>query len=552
MIPPPRPTRRDRALGLLARPVVPLASVAILVVVLLAADVARLGSQAEATDADLASASAGRTLALRTLATGMTVDLPLEQYVARVLSGEGEPNAPDGASQALAIAIRTYAVFNAGRHRAEGFDLCDSTHCQVPRAASPASRRAVRATAGRILTYNGAPAEIFYSASCGGRSESADQVWPSAVLPYLRSVEDDVHADDLPWRLDMTLSAVQQALAREGYAGSQLRNVEVERRSPSGRVTLLRLTGLRPNAITGEQFRTLMGARQFRSTAFEVERRGTSLQFTGKGFGHGVGLCVIGAGRRARRGETVEAILAKYYPGLAISPLAEPPSSRGPGAGAREPAPSSATESSGSRVADAGAPAASAVVAPRPPAARSGLVTARVASGAPAAAPSDAGPATTLADLERMATTALATLSKTLGTVTRPVTVTQHETLEGFRAATGRPWWTNAAVSAAAIDLAPATLLEQRGGLEATLRTALAELLVLPVLSDRSAWVRLGAARYFARSVPMAAPPNRVQCPTDTELLLAVSAVAQREAEARAEACFARELARVRDWRTVR
>ena len=67
--------------------------------------------------------------------------------MARVLAGEGEPNAPEATQQALAVAIRTYALFNAGRHQRDGFDLCDSAHCQVPRPATANSRRAALATA---------------------------------------------------------------------------------------------------------------------------------------------------------------------------------------------------------------------------------------------------------------------------------------------------------------------------------------------------------------------------------------------------------------------
>ena len=66
--------------------------------------------------------------------------------------------------------------------------------------ANANTRRAALATAGRILTYNGRPAEVFYSASCGGATERAADVWPGAELPYLQSVPDgDVHADDRDW-----------------------------------------------------------------------------------------------------------------------------------------------------------------------------------------------------------------------------------------------------------------------------------------------------------------------------------------------------------------
>jgi SpoIID/LytB domain protein len=135
-------------------------------------------AQSEPTDTDLQQVSGPHTVSVRGLAGGRVTTLPHEVYVARVLAGEGEPGAPEATQQALAIAIRTFAVFNAGRHGRDGFDLCDTTHCQVPRAANASSRRAALATAGRVLAYKGAVAEVFYSASCGGRSENAAEVWP--------------------------------------------------------------------------------------------------------------------------------------------------------------------------------------------------------------------------------------------------------------------------------------------------------------------------------------------------------------------------------------
>ena len=102
------------------------------------------------------------------------------------------------------------------------------------------------------------------------------------------------------------------------------------------------------------------------------------------------------------------------------------------------------------------------------------------------------------------------------------------------------------------IDLAPAALLTQREGIERTVRTALAELLMSTTLGDRPAWVRVGGARYFSSSPRPAPPPRAIPCPADAELTLALSAVAQREAEGRAVQCFARALATAGDWRQVR
>src|SRR5262245_27927724 len=75
--------------------------------------------------------------------------LPMEPYVARVLAGEAARESPPAALEALAIAIRTYAAANRGRHRSEGFDLCDQTHCQVVRTATAVTQRAVDNKIGR-------------------------------------------------------------------------------------------------------------------------------------------------------------------------------------------------------------------------------------------------------------------------------------------------------------------------------------------------------------------------------------------------------------------
>ena len=271
------------------------------------------------TDAELETLSS-RTIAIGTPDTGRIEQLPLEVYVARVLVGEAEPNEPEATLQALAVAIRTYAVFNAGRHRREGFDLCDSVHCQVPRAANAHARRASLATAGQILTYKGAPAEIFYSASCGGRSEVGSEVWPHATHPYLKSIKDDVHDDDMQWTLELSRVDLQAVLERHGFGGT-LKKVEVKSRNKSGRAAVVRLSGMSPDRIAGDQLRAAIGTTRLRSTAFSVDKHDETIRFTGRGYGHGVGMCVIGAGRRARRGESMSAILKTYYPGLEIRRL---------------------------------------------------------------------------------------------------------------------------------------------------------------------------------------------------------------------------------------
>jgi hypothetical protein len=227
-------------------------------------------------------------------------------------------------------------------------------------------------------------------------------------------------------------------------------------------------------------------------------------------------MCVIGAGRRARRGETVEAILKQYYPGLTLASL------------------------DGRAVPPTVLPA----VEPTRPVAVSRSSTVVVHARKTAAARAS--------DFELIAVRAHESLAKVLGTSVAPVTIELHDSLDSFRYETGRPWWVSAAVTGTTVDLAPEPLLVQREGVEMTVRTAMAELLVSTALADRPVWTRVGAARYFAHKTPPPPPSRPLTCPADAELRMAVSAPAQREAEQRAERCFAYALARTGDWKAVR
>src|ERR1041384_231355 len=140
-------------------------------------------------------------------------NVPLETYVARVLVGEAAPNSPPAALESLAIALRTFAVVNRGRHNADGFDLCDTTHCQVMRIATTATERAATATAGLVLMRAGTPVPVYYSASCGGRTEVPSQVWPgSDDPPYLPSQKDDACEGQPEWKADISVADLTQAV----------------------------------------------------------------------------------------------------------------------------------------------------------------------------------------------------------------------------------------------------------------------------------------------------------------------------------------------------
>jgi stage II sporulation protein D len=162
------------------------------------------------------------------------LDIPLELYVAQVLSAEGEPNAPEASAQALAMAIRTYCA----RSTPAVIRRTASTSATPPTARCCGElrglARAAQATLGLVLTYQGAPADLYYSASCGGHTERASDVWPKISLPYLEAVEDDVHGDDPYWTLEKSLDEIRAALARRACGAAASRTSSWTRATASG------------------------------------------------------------------------------------------------------------------------------------------------------------------------------------------------------------------------------------------------------------------------------------------------------------------------------
>src|SRR4051812_29778614 len=257
---------------------------------------------------------------------GYTVQaFPLETYIARVLAGEAARDSRPAALEALAITIRTFALANRGRHNADGFDLCDTTHCQVMRTPNAAHERAAAVTAGNVLLRGGAPATVFYSASCGGQTEIPSAVWPGHEdPPYMPSQPDDACLGAPAWTAEIEGADLTRSLRAAGFRGDRLRDFRILSRDTSGRVARLRVAGFAPEEISGQDLRSVVGRTlgwQFiKSAAFELERIGDTYHFEGHGSGHGVGLCVIGSVNLAVSGRTATEILNRYFPGLEIGP----------------------------------------------------------------------------------------------------------------------------------------------------------------------------------------------------------------------------------------
>jgi hypothetical protein len=352
-----------------------------------------------------------------------------------------------------------------------------------------------------------------------------------------------------------------RALRAAGFRG-ELRDLSIGSRNASGRVARLKLEGLKPDQISGQDFRVAIGRtlgwQHVKSTAFDLRKRDGSYRFSGHGSGHGVGMCVVGSARLAERGVSAEAILARYFPGLRISGAASPRGSD-PGLTQVRPGPENSEKLAKK----------SPVLTPRETGVRPGSDPGGTSGVGARSVPRGGDILLSLPDddegergaLLTRTTTARDDLARALGVAPPRVTLRFHPTTDDYERVTGQAWFTSGAIVNNEVHLLPLAVLRDRGVLDRTIRHELVHVMADDALAKRPAWVREGAAIYFAgepilpgdqRQRPAFKPEPRASCPDDNELLHPVSVGALSNAYARARACFAKQIQSGRSWRDVR
>ena len=257
------------------------------------------------------------------------LSVPLEEYVSAVLAAEAGNFDSDQALQAMAVAVRTFAVHFRGRHKRESFDFCDTTHCQDFHlsAVDDRIRAAVEITEGELLWYQGATAATYYHQNCGGRTADKTDVWKGGRLPYLRAQVDPYcpRQNGGHWQTTIDRAEISKALADAAlHSPSHWQRIEVQSRTGDGRVLKLRLVGTNsPDAfISASSFRfavdRALGWNQIRSDFYEIRNTGEQIVLSGRGSGHGVGMCQTGAMEMGHEGKNYRDILAFYYPGTVL------------------------------------------------------------------------------------------------------------------------------------------------------------------------------------------------------------------------------------------
>ncbi|MBS2027124.1 MAG: SpoIID/LytB domain-containing protein [Deltaproteobacteria bacterium] len=238
--------------------------------------------------------------------------IPLEDYLAAVLGGEMPPVFPEEALKAQAVAARTYAIQRKLDAYGHAYHLGATVLSQVYGGAGredARTRAAVQATAGQILTFDLAPIEAYFHASCGGKTESGKAAL-GRDLPYLRPVSCPCTEDPkTSWSLELP----DRVVSKDFHVDAD--DLKVAVRSTTGRALALTDGAHRIDAVT---FRRVLGYDKVKSLGFVIEHAGDKLELKGRGLGHGAGLCQIGAKVLAEKGWGYQRILEHYYPGAVI------------------------------------------------------------------------------------------------------------------------------------------------------------------------------------------------------------------------------------------
>lgn len=258
-------------------------------------------------------------------------EMPLETYVMGVVAGEMKNDWPIEALKAQAILARTF-VLKFCDTKSSMYDGADiSTDVREAQAYAPENindrvRQAVEETTGTVLSADGEYPYAWFFAHAGGTTElpSVALDYDEADPGYLSVVEspdsDDAPADVKQWTVRFSEEEVRTAAAGAGLKVDAVESVAVGERGQSGRAKTLLING---SAVSAPSFRIQIGADRLKSTlidAIDVDDAG-NVTFSGRGYGHGVGMSQWGAYALAEQGHSAEEIVEHYFTGVDVVKL---------------------------------------------------------------------------------------------------------------------------------------------------------------------------------------------------------------------------------------
>ncbi|MFH1714795.1 MAG: SpoIID/LytB domain-containing protein [Elusimicrobiota bacterium] len=253
-------------------------------------------------------------------------ELDIEDYLYGIIGREISPSWPKDALKAQAVAARTYTLRNLNRHEKEGYNLCDTQHCQVYGGVDAEDVRtndAVNETKGLVISYENELAQVFYHSACGGNTENVKNVWPyNGVVPeYLRGRRCNYCKGNPKeeWKTHISFKTITEKMKKAGYDADQISGVKVKEWTKTGRIKKIQVISENSKIILkGTEFRAIIGYDVLYSTLVEPENKREELIFRGRGWGHGIGMCQYGIKGMADKGHSWKEILNFYFPGTKV------------------------------------------------------------------------------------------------------------------------------------------------------------------------------------------------------------------------------------------
>lgn len=261
--------------------------------------------------------------------TGEKKEMKFEEYIAGVVAGEMRNDWPVEALAAQAIVARTFTVHEIetkGGVKARGTQAStDIKEFQAYNAkeVNDNVRKAVEMTRGMVMVHEGKAALTWFHASAGGKTATAKEGlnYKDAEPPYIQVVDSPDEPSAPPevkaWKVSFTKDEIIQAMGKIGKPIQDITTVESVQKGPSGRTTLLRFNG---NVdISGPELRVAIGSTKLKSMLLdEVKLEGANVSFSGRGYGHGVGLSQYGALTMAKEGKKPADIVTHYFRGVTV------------------------------------------------------------------------------------------------------------------------------------------------------------------------------------------------------------------------------------------
>ncbi|MBO4429776.1 MAG: SpoIID/LytB domain-containing protein [Bacteroidaceae bacterium] len=289
--------------------------------------------------------------------------VPVETYLTSVISSEMSANASLELLKAHAVISRSW-LMNILDHLTShllpltshlspdsiirwydneahtGFDVCADDHCQryqgITRQSNPQVVEAIEATRGQVLTYEGKICDARFSKCCGGMTEVFESCWENIRHPYLVAKPDPYcntkdqrilsqvlnnydqeTVDFYRWTVSYTTDELSELIRKKsGIDFGRILDLVPMERGASGRIITLKIVGEKRTVTVGKELeiRKWLSESHLYSSAFEVEKTADGFTLHGKGWGHGVGLCQIGAAVMGDQGIPYTEILSFYYP----------------------------------------------------------------------------------------------------------------------------------------------------------------------------------------------------------------------------------------------